>query len=295
MTGHLSGSILALAGIFYAAAFLLHLLSFFGVWGHGHRPGFFFMRIGFLFGTFYFVTEAFEHGYFLPVVHLSQAMAFFAWSLAFVYLVFLVRIQSESFGIFLTPILLFLVAVSLVSASPSGDIQKVVQANPVLRSPYFALHIVSAFFAYASFALSFVAGILYLIQHYELKHRSPGTFYHKLPSLEQLEKLIYQPITWGTVLLCTALAVGFLWSKSASGEFWIREPKTLLTAATIVLYLLILFLRHGISLRSSRVVFLSVLVFGVVVFSFFGGRFFQGHHNFLTSPSSSAPMPYGVS
>ena len=48
-----------------------------------------------------------------------------------------------------------------------------------------------------------------------LKSKNAGTFYHKLPSLEELEKLIYQPMIWGASLLGLAVVIGLVWSKAA--------------------------------------------------------------------------------
>ena len=275
----LSLTLLTLSGVCYSIAFFYHLLSFWGVREDGYRPASAFMRIGFLIGTFYFAAEAIEHGFFLPVANFSQAAAFFAWSLAFVYLVLLVRIQSESFGLILTPILLFLMGSAAWSAARTGGPAESVL--PTLLNPYFTVHIASAFFAYASFAISFAAAVLYLMQHHELKAKHAGKFYHKLPSLEELERLIYQPILWGAPLLLAAVAIGVVWSKSAYGHYWLQDPKTLATAATAFVYLAILYLHYVSAQRGKQPVVLSVIAFMLVLFSFVGMRFVQGSHNFL--------------
>ena len=237
------------------------------------------MRVGFLISTFYFGAEAIDHGFFLPVANFSQAMAFFAWSLAFVYLVLLVRIQSESFGLILSPILFLLAAAASISKARFG--MDHTPLKPILKNPYFTVHIISAFFAYASFTLSFAAGLLYLIQYRELKAKHLGTFYQKLPSLQELERLITQPLAWGTPLLALAVVIGFIWSKSAYGEFWIFDPKTIATMLAVVLYLAILYLRSVSSVRGKQVALLSMIAFVFVVFSFVGTQFFQGSHQYL--------------
>ena len=79
-----STALLTFSGILYGVAFILHLLSFMEVRGGSHRFAFGLMRLGFLVATFYLAAEAIEQGFFLPVSNFSQAMAFFAWSLALV-------------------------------------------------------------------------------------------------------------------------------------------------------------------------------------------------------------------
>lgn len=274
---HLSAFLLLGSAACYALAFFLHWLSF-AEYRQSHRFAFALMRLGFLIATFYFAAETIEHGFFLPVVNFSQAMVFFAWSLAFVYLVLVVKAQSDSFGLILAPILLMLTAAALWAKVRFGYPEEI---KPVLLNPYFVIHIVCAFFAYASFTLSFAAGILYLIQNHELKAKKAGTFYHKLPSLEELEKLIYQPLVWGAPMLLAAVGIGMAWSKSAFGQAWIFDPKTIATAVTAIFYFSILYLRTLSSVRGRQVALLSLFAFALVVFSFVGTRFIPGSHNFL--------------
>ncbi|MBI3313707.1 MAG: cytochrome c biogenesis protein CcsA [Candidatus Omnitrophica bacterium] len=268
-------SFLSLATIFYGSAFFMHLLSFFGVWEKGKRFAFLFLRLGFFVGTFYFAAEAVEHSFFLPVAGISQAMAFLAWAIAFVYLVLLIHAQSESFGLILTPILGIFTLIATITAHTGP------RPLPFPITVYFVVHILSAFFAYASFTLSFAAGILYLIQNHELKMKRTGRFYHKLPSLEELEKLIYQPIVWGLPLLVFAVVVGVFWAKSAFGVYWIFDPKTLAVIVTAILYFAILYLHYVSAMRGKRVVVFSLIAFALVLFSFVGTRFIQGSHNFF--------------
>jgi ABC-type transport system involved in cytochrome c biogenesis permease subunit len=278
MTTHLSALVLLLSALCYGAAFLLHSVSFAGSREGSHRPAFALMRLGFLIATFYFAAETIEHGFFLPVVNFSQAMAFFAWSLAFVYLVLVVSAQSDSFGLILSPILLTLTLASFWAKMRFGYPDEI---KSVLLNPYFLLHIACAFFAYACFTLSFAAGILYLVQSRELKSKAAGTFYHKLPSLEQLEKLIYQPLVWGAPLLAVALGIGMLWSKSEYGQAWILDPKTIATAVTAIFYFVILYRRTISAAGGKQVAVWSLFAFVLVVFSFVGTRFIPGSHNFV--------------
>ncbi len=270
---NLSAALLAVSGLFYGLAFLIQLLSFKNE-EKEIRAGFALMRIAFLASTFYLAAEAIDQGFFLPVANLSQAFAFFAWSLAFVYLVLLVKIQNESFGLVLSPILgLFILAAFFCKqAGPDKPL------NENLLNPYFVMHIISAFFAYACFTLSFAAALLYLIQHAELKARRAGTFYHKLPSLEELERLIYQPVFWGVPLIVIAIAIGFFWSKVSFGRLWILDPKTVTTGLTAVLYSGILYSRSASLLRGKQAAVLSLMAFGFVILSFVGTRFIPGAH-----------------
>lgn len=271
MNATVSALLLMLSLSLYLAGFILHVFSF--TRGQGHRLALIFMRIGFLISTFYFAAEAGEHGFFLPVSDFSQALSFFAWSLAFVYLVLLVKTQTDSFGMIVSPFLILLTGAALITRSGA-----VVEPKAVLMHPYFLLHIGAAFFAYASFTLSFAAALLYLIQHHELKSKKPGAFYHKLASLEELEKLIYQPVLWGTPLLFTAITVGLMWAREVYGEMRIFDPKTLATLLTGGLYSAILVMRSMSILRAKQAAVLSFSAFGLVLIAFLGMRLIPGAH-----------------
>lgn len=255
--------LLRVAGAIYLAAFFLHLAAFLGFSDRAGRWGLVLTRVGFLIHTFFFFLGTKTEGFLMPLSSFGEVMAFFSWALAFVYLVLLGRVQSESFGLILAPFLSLLVGVGLLRFDAGQT------ALPAPLHPYFILHLGTAFFAYASFTLSFVASVLYLIQHYELKRRRGGTLYHQLPSLEALENLIYQPMTWGVFLLSLAMGIGFLWSKSAFGTYWLGDPKTVGTLLITLFYLILVYV-HSAAPGGKRFVVLSLLAFAFMFLNFFG-------------------------
>lgn len=267
--------VLTLAGGLYLTAFFLHLVAFFSTSEQWNRWAFILVRIGFLVHTFFFfepMVIGIGHAPPSPSAFVSfgRVMAFFSWSLAFVYLVLLARVQSESFGLILSPLLAILVGTGLVRFEAGTS------TLPPLLNPYFFLHLGTAFFAYAGFTLSFTASVLYLVQYRELKRKRGGTFYHKLPSLEALESLIYQPMAWGVFLLFLAVGIGFLWSKSAFGTFWFLEPKTVATLGIALFYLSLVSFHYGAASRGKRGVVMSLVAFGFVVLNFFALNFLGG-------------------
>lgn len=268
--------ILALAGALYLVAFVFHLIAFFGDSERINRLALLLVRVAFLTHTFFFFSETKTEGVLMPVSSFGQAMAFFSWCLAFVYLVLLARIQKESFGLLLAPLLSLLVGAGLIRFD-AGE-----TPLPSPLNPYFILHLGTAFFAYASFTLSFVAALFYLLQRRALKRKRGGTFYHRLPSLEALEGLIYQPMAWGVFLLTLAIGVGFLWAKLAFGRFWLGEPKTVMTMAIASFYFVLVLLHYGAVSRGKRMVVLSLIAFLLVCLNFFGTDWMgEGFHQLL--------------
>jgi ABC-type uncharacterized transport system permease subunit len=156
-----------------------------------------------------------------------------------------------------------------------------VKDHPYLLNPYFVLHVVSAFFAYANFAISFIASILYLIGSRELKKKSLSGFYHKLPPLERLERMVCLPLSWGTPLLLFATVTGLVWAKHAFGSYLLWDPKTIVTLVILACYLLILYRHWVATVRGREMAVLSLIAFTVIVVSFIETAFLFGKHNFL--------------
>lgn len=273
---------LIISGFFYLLASFLYGVSFFKPDSRWEAKGFACIRIGFLGASIFLGLEAWKHGYSFPILNFSHVIAFFSWALAFLYLIPLMRLQTQSFGLILAPVLFVL---NLASVLHSGD-----ATYPLEVSIYFALHIIFAFFAYAAFTLSFTAALLYLIQQRELKKKNPGTFYHKLPNLDALDSLSYVPMALGAALLACAIAVGLFWAKDTYGYYWLNDPKTWLTLMTLILYSFLIFLRFGAQTRKSRLAFIGLLVFIFMIMSFVGGRYLNGKHSSALSetPASDA-------
>ena len=59
----------------------------------------------------------------------------------------------------------------------------------MLGSHWFWVHILSLLFAYASFALAGVLGLIYVLQFKEIKKKHLGYFYDRLPSLQILDAM----------------------------------------------------------------------------------------------------------
>jgi ABC-type transport system involved in cytochrome c biogenesis permease subunit len=267
-------------------ASVFHALSFWNLRESGHREGVRFLSAGLIGLTLFFILEAFRRHFFLPVLSHDQVLAFWAWSLAFVYLVLFSKIRSPSFGFILMPVLTAVIWLAVPTRIFCKDLQQVIR--PELLHPYFAIHLSTAFLAYASFAIAFAAGFLYLLQRHALKSKRAGVFYQKLPSLEELERLMVQPFFWGSALMTAALGVGLIWAEQAFQESWIFDPKTLVTALVILAYAGSAQLRRLGVLSARKMAVFSLILFSLTVFAFISMRFIAGSHDY-EKPAAAGP------
>ena len=70
------------------------------------------------------------------------------------------------------------------------------------------MHVGALLFAYASFALACVIGITYVLLFRELKRRTPGVFFQRLPSLQVLDRMNMRAVWIGWLLLTIGLVGG---------------------------------------------------------------------------------------
>jgi cytochrome c-type biogenesis protein CcsB len=178
-------------------------------------------------------------------------------------------------GSFVSP----LAAIMMISSSflpvPSGPV------NPILRSFWLIIHVMTAFAGNGIFAIAFLAGIMYLIQERQIKSRRPGALYHRLPSLEMLDALNYQCLILGFPLLTFGLVSGSLYAHYTLGSFWRWDPKEVWSLITWLLYAVLIHGRLASGWRGRRSALLSIIFFLVLVFSFLGVKFLvQGYHTF---------------
>ncbi|MBI4395026.1 MAG: cytochrome c biogenesis protein CcsA [Candidatus Omnitrophica bacterium] len=258
----------------YLLAFILFIIEFVNTERKHFRWANRFVELGFLVHTLLIFAQTVvirnvSSDFHLPVTTLGEASGFFAWSLAFIYLILLRQRKSEIFGLVLAPILVLFLIPSFFRF----------EINPALlkhhHNGYFLIHILSAFFGYACFALSFIAGVLYLNLDRALKRKASFSSYHRFPSLEGLERFIFKTILWGIVLLGFAIISGALWTQNAFGTLILREPKSFASLLTWSVYLVLVYFHEIRERKGRRMVQMSLGAFVLVLFTFLGTSFFQ--------------------
>ncbi|MEJ2183270.1 MAG: c-type cytochrome biogenesis protein CcsB [Nitrospirota bacterium] len=106
----------------------------------------------------------------IPLTNLYESLAFFVWSLILIYLVVEFKYKNRSFGAFVTPV----AGLALAFIEMSGVSKSIQPLVPALQSNWLLVHVFTSFVAYATFALSFSTGIMYLISTTE--KRTEGAY-----------------------------------------------------------------------------------------------------------------------
>jgi ABC-type uncharacterized transport system permease subunit len=162
-------------------------------------------------------------------------------------------------AIALLPFIIIVQAVALVLG---------IQPSPMaldFQGTGFVLHVSFAFLGYQGLALAFAAGVLYLIQHHELKEKRLGRFFHFIPPLATLDKLARVGLWGGFVALTLALAFGWAWTVENRGSLEMSDPKVVWAVLSWLVFVGVLLARAGGGRNDYRGAVAAVVGFGVVV------------------------------
>lgn len=195
----------------------------------------------------------------VPYRNLEGSVSLFGWMLGIAYVVLQVHHRERAIGPFLIPIVIVSSVLGMLVPQPSSPV------SAQTRGVLFALHVTFAILAYAAFTFSFILSLLYLIQNRQLRLRRTGVLFARLPALEVIGRMNRTSVSIGLAVLVFALALGMVRAR----EFWgtLADPKILWAVLTLVVYAWLLWMdRRG--WEGRRVAFLSILGFGLVLFSY---------------------------
>ena len=195
----------------------------------------------------------------VPYRTLGGSVSLFGWMLGIAFLVLLLRHRERAIGPFLIPFIILTTAIGLLlpdsAAAPAES----------THGALFALHVTLGILAYAAFTFSFVLSLLYLIQDRQLRHRTTGILFARLPALEVISRMNRTSVTVGLVTLGASLVIGLMRARMFGSS--LADPKISWALITVVIYGFLLWMeRRG--WEGPRVAILSIVGFGVVMFSY---------------------------
>ena len=126
-----------------------------------------------------------------------------AWVLAVIYVAVVLYYPRASMGLFLLPVTLGLIAAARwASTEPLAS----------FAAPRFwgRVHGIFLMLGTVAVLLGFVAGLMYLVQSYRLKHKAPAADGFRLPSLEWLERLNSRSLGAAALLVAVGFFTGIL-------------------------------------------------------------------------------------
>ena len=219
---------------------------------HPRRFNFVAIALGFILQSAFLYVRGHAIGR-CPITNLFEVFIFLAWSIALVYLAVGPAYRLSLMGAFTAPLVLLIQAFALLAPVDTPHSVR------LAVNPWLEFHASISMMAYGAFALSCVAGVMYLVQERQLKtHKLHSIFYH-LPPLTNLSAAITRLVWFGFALYTAGLAAGFFTGQPLP---WM---KMIAAFAVWVFYGVILQGRHLGRFGPKRIATLCIVAFSAAV------------------------------
>ncbi len=207
-----------------------------------------------------------------PSLNAYTSLAFFAWAVVLFALLLNLRYSIRLVGLFVVPIAAVALgltwalgrAFGAAAGLPAGA------GNPPVYGFGLAAHASFSFLGYAGFALSFAAACMYLAQERQIHSHHPGALFERLPALGMLERVVYDGIRAGWVLLTVGLASGVAWNLREAGALWSGSAKEVASLAVWLLYGAMWLMRWRRAWSVHLMALAALAGFALVLFGFAG-------------------------
>ncbi|MFW6415492.1 MAG: cytochrome c biogenesis protein CcsA [Thermodesulfobacteriota bacterium] len=202
--------------------------------------------------------------------------SFLAWSFLLIYLILWWRMQLQFLALTAAPLALILFTSSLAVSTSDLSIPS------QLSALWFSLHIIALFLSIALLAMAFSAGIFYLHKDKLLKNKTkPNKFRKGFPSLTSLDRVNHIAVSTGFPLFTVGMLSGFVWAKSAWGDFFSWDPKELISLGIWFIFAYLFHQRTTIGWKGRKPARLAVWLFVLSILSLLIVNFyFPTHHSF---------------
>ena len=208
-----------------------------------------------------------------PLFFLRETLSFLACALVAAYGLILYRYRTHALGVFVMPLISLLTFAAMLMKSGNQDAPADFSATWL-----FPIHTTLLIFAYAAFLIVFMASVMYLLLERDLKSKTFGAIFHRLPSLSTVNQLATTAAVCGLTLLTLGMASGMLWSSRKYGHIWRNDPKEIFALLTWLLYFLLLIYRSSADWRGRNAAWLGIAGFALVLCTFFGSYLLGGYH-----------------
>ena len=182
-------------------------------------------------------------------------------------------------------------------------------AVPSLQSYWAKVHVPIVVSSYAAFLVAFVFACVYLTKYYaeqryasakliaaadgaptlptmsvvgSVREDTPALaaaaangdpvagWFGALPSLGQLDVIVYRAVAVGLPLITLGIITGAAWAKEAWGAYWQWDPKETAALATWIVYLAYMHLHTRNQWRGMRTSWIAILGFAISIFCYLG-------------------------
>lgn len=228
------------------------------------RWGTVFAGCGLIFHTIALGFRWYASGHF-PGNNLYELNSMGSWFAIFLFLILQYEFrEARILGVVILPISLLVMSYGVMSAPEMGPLLAEYQ------NPWFIVHILFAWFAYACYVVACGCAVFYLLKEKYFVGDSPESFYGRLPSLLTLDELSFRSIAFGFVTHSAMIVSGSIWANTAWGSYWNWDPVETWSLVSWLIYGVYIHLRLTFRWKEKKAAWLAILALIAVVFSYWG-------------------------
>ena len=152
---------------------------------------------------------------------------------------------------------------------------------PALQNPpLLTIHVGLAIISYGILAMSFTAGLCFLVQERRLADGRTVDRFAWLPTRETLDVVAFRAVIVGFPVFATMIVLGSWWASIAWSRYWGWDPKETSALVTWLVYAVYLHLRSQRGWRGRPAALVLIVGFVMVLVTYSGNLWFPGLHSY---------------
>ncbi len=175
------------------------------------------------------------------------------------------RRKIQSLAIIILPLTIISLLIPVLFGTTTGQV--------INMKSGLGLHILSSLLAYSFLMLASFQALLLSFQNNRLHTHKNSGFIRSLPSLEDMEHLLFRFIWIGVVLLSIGLLIGFYYLDNMFSQH--IAHKTILSIIAWFIFSALLYGRWRYGWRGKKAVRWTLTGFFILMLAFFGTKFIQ--------------------
>lgn len=187
------------------------------------------------------------------------------WFISLVLFITTIKRRIESLAIFILPYTILSIILAIQLSSNTGHFIQ-------MRSGL-GLHVLLSLLAYSLLLLASFQALLLSYQNMRLHTHQMSGLMRALPSLEDMEYLLFRFITLGVILLTFSLISGFIYLDDLFAQR--VAHKTILSLVAWFVFSILLFGRWKYGWRGRKAIRWTLAGFIILMIAFFGTKFIQ--------------------
>ena len=191
----------------------------------------------------------------LPLSNMAEYLLVLGWAVMTLHLYVWFRLRVHVAGLVLPPI----AGLAAFAALQLLQTPRLEETSPM--GAWSLFHTSVSTIGMAILGVAFAMSVLYLIQDHALKARKTLDLVERLPALEQCDKVGFQALVIGFLLLTLGIGTGVVVNAFQQERLWVLSAKVVFPVAAWVIFATVLGARTVLGVRGKKSAYLIITGF----------------------------------